>query len=329
MTVKRRLSITPNNIVAMDKEIKYPKCGYEIGKAEKNLPNTLYHYTSIDKLFKILEKAQKFDDTITMWASHTAFMNDPSEFDYLFQAIRGQQSIEMQEWMNKERHTQNLLYTEPFLCCFSENDNSLPMWNTYGQRGKGVAVGFEYRVLQDSISELNKGQKKDEQWKLEQCKYIAPNYIEDSKEINELEDMFDELKKRDDEFNTDKTELYEKARNGQWETYKSKMEEIIAERVITKHKAYDYEKEWRLYKVLNRVPLITGTPIGECQHREDKGLKVPYLEIEIPIQAIQEIVVGPTAHYDRACASLEFILNSKGLRKIVPVIPSDIPYTNE
>ena len=41
--------------------------------------------------------------------------------------------------------------------------------------------------------------------------------------------------------------LYEKARNGLWEAYKSKMEEMIAERVITKHKAYDYEKEWRLY----------------------------------------------------------------------------------
>ncbi len=82
-------------------------------------------------------------------------------------------------------------------------------------------------------------------------------------------------------------------------------------------------------KVLNRLPIISGDPIRECQYRDDKGLKVPFLEIEIPVQAIQEIVVGPTAHYDRACASLEFLLNSKGLCKIVPVIPSDIPYTNE
>ena len=34
-----------------------------------------------------------------------------------------------------------------FMTSFSENENSLPMWNMYGKNGNGVSIGFDLKLL--------------------------------------------------------------------------------------------------------------------------------------------------------------------------------------
>ena len=42
--------------------------------------NPLYHYTSIDGLLGMLKECSKDNPYITMWATHSMFLNDPSEY---------------------------------------------------------------------------------------------------------------------------------------------------------------------------------------------------------------------------------------------------------
>lgn len=78
----------------------------------------LYHYTSIEKLFGILNGD-------SMWASHSRFSNDASEGEAL-----GQQWIEETQY-----------YGDNFVLCFCNQDDILSQWRGYCPNG-GASIGF-------------------------------------------------------------------------------------------------------------------------------------------------------------------------------------------
>lgn len=85
------------------------------------------------------------------------------------------------------------------------------------------------------------------------------------------------------------------------------MSELLRRRAITKQPAYKYEEEWRLYRHLGNNAM---NPVQK--YRVRKGLIFPYAEVEIPVLAIKEIIVGPTANFEMVKKGLDHFLYSKG-----------------
>ena len=44
--------------------------------------NCLYHYTTCESLFGMLQGYSEDNPNLTMWATHYAFMNDSSEYEF-------------------------------------------------------------------------------------------------------------------------------------------------------------------------------------------------------------------------------------------------------
>lgn len=83
-------------------------------------PQLLYHYTSFEKLFNIL-------DNDSFWASRSRFSNDSTE-DRILGA----------NWLKREQY-----YGDNYIICFSDEDDILSQWRGYCPQG-GVSIGFRF-----------------------------------------------------------------------------------------------------------------------------------------------------------------------------------------
>ncbi len=144
-------------------------------EAEKkywNVPDIVFHYTSPDSLVEIINAKQ-------LWFSRFDCLNDTGEGKYIqeiyarvLDKLRSENQIDG-DFLNKvegvkpsycrffrqpgKQGTKSddgvTVYegfdvtTKPYICCFSKEDDSLPMWNYYSKNGsyEGYNIGFHYR----------------------------------------------------------------------------------------------------------------------------------------------------------------------------------------
>lgn len=117
--------------------------------------DTLYHYTTIEALVNgiLVEKPRKGKE-ICLRATHSKFMNDPEELikgaricAYIMEQYDSSKSL--------EEHVENIMsmYDKYFLISFSEDKDSLPLWNTYANLSTGVAIGIE-RLTSLSLTDI-------------------------------------------------------------------------------------------------------------------------------------------------------------------------------
>ena len=105
---------------------------------------TFYHYTTIDALVNgITKEDAETGKEICLRATHCRFVNDSEEIKKGAQLI----SILLEQQDNtktRKEHFDELMkqYENMFLLSFSENEDSLPMWNAYSNNSTGVAIGF-------------------------------------------------------------------------------------------------------------------------------------------------------------------------------------------
>ncbi len=172
-----------------------------------------------------------------------------------------------------------------------------------------MAIGFNTNEIQKCVDDT---EKEIGYWKFARCKYG----LEKDKVRGKLEELI-------------------KLRNANNPEIEEKTKAFLTERAITKNEAYEYEKEWRLYKIFHKLPREAAPNRKRYvhQYREVKGLIIPYEEIPIPVSAIQEIIIGPTAHLDRAFTSVEMFLESRGIQTdflgkngAVRISKSKVPY---
>ena len=107
--------------------------------------NYLYHYTTIEALVNgIIAPSPRNGEEICIRATHNQYMNDPSEFRWgvsLLEKIFAElekNGVDIQSIKDLfEGYKKNF-----YFLCFSEQADSLPMWNMYGGNGHGVALKF-------------------------------------------------------------------------------------------------------------------------------------------------------------------------------------------
>lgn len=106
----------------------------------------LYHYTTIEALINgIIAPMPKEGEEICIRATHNQYMNDPSEFQ-IGVALLKEISTKLEQKEADIRPINELFeeYRKNFyFLCFSEQADSLPMWNMYGANGQGIALKFK------------------------------------------------------------------------------------------------------------------------------------------------------------------------------------------
>lgn len=95
---------------------------------------TLYHYTSIESCLAILQNS-------TFRMSNINYLNDSMEYFWIWETFKrvckelGKDPAQL-EWV---RGT----YAADYVFCFCESSDFLPLWRSYADDGRGVALGFE------------------------------------------------------------------------------------------------------------------------------------------------------------------------------------------
>lgn len=286
--------------------------------------NILYHYTSVNIIQKILEgikpKSQKstdepvLDKPFVLRGTHIQYLNDTAEMN-LAAKVMSDSFNEHEEKLNESenKHIASELdssdweyiakqfnFLSPFVTAFSKNPDSLPMWNTYGRNGTGVAIGID----KEQISNITA------------VEYNKPSFKK--KIVFEIEEIYNRLSV------TEKT---------------IKIDGLLDFKKFTqtlcslKDAAYEYEEEWRIIESVD-----TGSNrLNRIKFQEFNGLLKPYIENVFSREILKEIWIGPCADLLLSLKSIKLCLHNSGYltnkrdkdkSNYVRVELSKVPYRN-
>lgn len=248
---------------------------------EKEQPEYLYHYTTMSALFGMLNNLdEKNDDSIRFWASHISYMNDPTEYDFFISALRyAVLKYEKQNRLPEKHYNLKKRYDHVakkagdfFVLSLSEKEDDISMWRAYGANGQGVAIRFKLINLKMIIDEKKDG-----------CMLKRIQYFNDKTLDNQITEQ--KIKEIHESLNSPKLEIDSS---------------IMEKRIVYKDETYADEKEWRIVKQSENY-----------NFREKGGLIVPYTEISIPLETIEDFTIGPCGNFNYSKMSLNMMLKKK------------------
>ena len=181
----------------------------------KMIPDILYHYTTADGLIGIVNNRE-------LWFSRYDCLNDAGQGKYILEVYK--KTIELLEdvydstFLNEikdikpdyhqyfrmdnspvtrtedsESYYALSVNTTPYLCCFSMENDSLPMWNYYSKNGRyeGYNIGFQKAAIQDAMKNTTIGcciyDEKDQIEILKKC--IEEAYINHMKNGHSMDEI--------------------------------------------------------------------------------------------------------------------------------------------
>lgn len=276
----------------------------------------LYHYTTGAGLLGMMKNYSKENKNLTMWATHYKYMNDPTEYEYgrsicldIIDDIEKELHIEkgkrIKEVLKKNNfnrlpiskeieNKQKKFIFSPYLISLSRAEDSLHMWNMYAKNGNGIAIIFNGEKLNNS------------------CVPKECIYYEKKKHYNKLKEKINEHYQQ--HMNTFQVSGVDPLIAN---AYGVALLISLLEGVFIKHFAYREEMETRIHVSIAEDVLF----------RDKEGLIIPYVEQQIPFECVENIIVGPTADFDRVCESIWLLMNSKGIKwKEDKIIKSNVPY---
>lgn len=244
--------------------------------------NELYYYTDTSTLLNGILRPKE----ICLWASRWSHLNDTQELSCGIEAIR---AIGGPDYLTETLHKCNSL---GHIISMSMAKDYLPMWNIYGDKGKGVMIVFDTQEL-----------LKQYDGRIQPCIYSNSEY-----DIAVLEEIANpkgspwlsmEIEQR---------------------IYASFIQSMYFA-ILRKDYHYEYEKEVRIIGLGN--PYYDAKK--EIKYRYGKGKIIPYIEENLPKSALKGIWLGPLSENDVSqCALNEFL--EKYDYKNVAITKSEIPY---
>lgn len=270
-------------------------------------PSQLFHYTTVEGLLGILGGQ-------CLWATHSAYLNDPSEIVHahsiIQQALEDEAKAEEHPWAKEllfraryAIHPDDGMY-QYFVISFCEDADLLSQWRGYSNRSGGYAMGFDTRTI----------------------KALA----DPSPALTLRCVIYDHDRQRKLIASTIAAALAEFKR-----VVASDAKEELANRIVPyfvmflrdhfseyhfsfKNLAFREEKEWRL--IVQTDSASRQAVLKDLQFRAAGGIAVPYLPValmSVPSEQggrlpITRIVYGPTINAQRAKHSLRALLDKCG-----------------
>lgn len=272
----------------------------------------VYHYTSLEAIFALLHGYHRNGNYLSFRASNIYKVNDPNEMVSGFNVIKDIiLKYELQNQVPEEKRLSEiyntLIYEDeckrdylygkgkeevnhgiiPYVISFSKHRDYLPMWSLYGKKGKGVCLKFDLSCLTNNMENCLDGfvyyDKRN-------------NSVINEYDINFLYDLYLRQYSNVDKVPIDRR-IFELGTI------------CFALSPFFKHKDYMYEGEFRI--VYNRS--YTKQLSSRSSFLDAKSRIEPFVPINIPIDSLKEIIIGPNADYDVMSHILSIELKECGI----------------
>lgn len=283
--------------------------------------NTVYHYTSPSGLLGIVDNGEDSKNA-KLWFTRWDSLNDKNERYDIQEVLKEYKESKgdtipeefqdvIEELINTEvtkwelpprlwRHSDNELnflnLSEPdstniYICSFSVDKDSLPMWNYYSKSShyEGYALEINFERWKEHVEKLI-GYALDIRWVI---------YQEKAK-IDELDKIVSECKQ-----SLEIAQRYQTIVG--LEHIKYNLSCRIAElQFFFKNKHFSHENEVRAILQIPKDKKITP------KYRAGNGYIIPYVEVPVPKEAITSVTVGPLLEKELAKKNVKEMLESRG-----------------
>jgi len=280
-------------------------------------PKIIYHYTSDDGLRGILETGQ-------LWLSDIFNLNDPSELSHGFshavnilngKAAEGPPESQVFAKYFSAFHQAGMQGSAHyFVCSFSADGNDLGQWRAYADNGRGYALGFDAKALEDVFTKENGVAIPNN------CTFSVTYKDAVIAEFHRqmIDSMFGLISLPHGK-NMESTALH---------AYMTELSvtlsvHVLRAALVFKHEAYRNETEYRFLQIHR-----ADVPPPEVKRRYRSYELVKYREFDwkrLQAGALKRIVVGPAADPAKATRFATDCLAACNLEN-VEVVCSDIPY---
>lgn len=273
-----------------------------------------YHYCSVETFMEIIKNKK-------LWLSHARMMNDKLEcmnILNIFEIVI--QNINLSDNYKKIISTKIKKVCEsredyPYILCLSKSKDLLSQWRAYGDKGNGVAIGFDLSKIPHR-NLLGKGDASSD--------LIIDEVCYKEKTISEiLEKMLETIPYLSEKLHDEDKVI----------STISNFFGILAS--FSKNSKFSEEKEYRicyfpsyryLLKNLNNENFTLDNHL-DIKFRSKNSEIISYFEYELSDSAISEIILGPTCKINKNQLNLFLskYLPNIGIKN--RVIKSEIPLT--
>ena len=279
----------------------------------------LYHYTNIDGLKGIIS-----NNGLKLWFTNYKYLNDSSEgcelkviYDNILDQLFNDNKINelIYDYLKKINFEDKdfFPYSNPnkklkvcedeeeiYLCCFSRDGDSLPMWRYYSKNETGCSIELDDWYLREHwhLDALNPEERKIGKSSI--CEVVYPIEQKSEKIENLILNVVENLSELSEMEKAIKTDVL--------------LEEY---RFVFKNQCFESEKESR---AILYIPTDNTKHPKECfeiKYRTNQGMLIPYIERELPIEALLSVRVSPMAS-DLAVESIKrYLYECTGRRDVV------------
>jgi hypothetical protein len=308
---------------------------------EVELPDVVYHYTTMDAMMKITE-------TKSIFATSVRYLNDVSERDHFMDQIRKRipaykaihqiPDLTIFDTITSGVEVYNTDFTDqPSVSSFSREGDSLSQWRSYCAAGNGVSIGFKTACLERAFVPEFKVEKPSTWDSAPNTSFRAVEYL--SKDDPRFLDDTISLAIASTKLYFDNPDNIEDRAGITPDVYFYSTINQMA--CFVKDKSFSNENEVRL--LVDAVYFRTQY----LEFRPARSTIVPFVRVLIPekpsetagdqdsprskmdrvtqrLHFIDRVIVGPNANKNLACEAIRSYFGTKGMR--VEVTPSDVPF---
>lgn len=237
----------------------------------------LYHYSSVNALFSeiLIRKPESEDKAISLFATDSRYLNDESEIELGKRMMR--EVFDKMKISSYDRIVEEVGELERMnIISFSKEHDSIPMWSTYGNKGDGIALGFDSAVLKEHL------------------RFICPC-------LYSREAMEESLRRLMD--------FYFGSKHSPQEARNVILQIVVVCTIILgqiKNSYYEYEKEVRYITL----------PLHEPEFRLKNNLIIPYVRVFLPRRALRRVIIGPNLDRQLTFLSIRDYIRSIGYKDV-------------
>ncbi len=289
-------------------------------KRDKN-DELVYHYTSISTFTELLK-------TNTLRASDLRFLNDKTEkikwfnvFNKASDEVRRRisskpNSEQLKEFLEKiGENINHYRSTECYIFCLSRLPDDKSQFQDYGDKSRGVSIGFNCESLIETLFEFNN--IKDSEF-VDGFLYGDVDYNEQALRV-ELIEKIDNLLEKCESFGKKTHEFFDSVSN--MSSFNESCKKIFMRCQDAKDIKFQNEKEYRLYWMQESNNRYKKVGFFSRNNRI-----IPYIDLEFGNKSlpISEVIVGPD-NKDEVVDNIKEVLKIMGYSN-VNVKKSEIPY---
>lgn len=297
--------------------VQEPLSAFKSAIEQEPPPPTIYHYTDDNGLVGILQEGLfRLTDVFSL--------NDPSELRHgigiASRLIRelGQRSEVSKSFANSFEIIINYGIAEIanfFVCCFSKNGDELGQWRSYGDDGRGFALGFDAGMLEQAFAKSGAAAE----WG---CSAFPVTY-DDARLTALLTEMIEVVLQQVDAMKA--TDLDPHVASWFYRSLAIQLAVGCVDASLRfKHPAYASECEYRFLQLHS-----ADDKLDTLRFRRRPYQIVRYMEFRWGAHAaaaLQTVTLGPSSDYSLGSRLLETLKAFLPTKKDVRLVRSEIPY---